>query len=37
MQYQYQYPGNHNPNTYDVWTVDRKTGMEIGNWTQNMN
>jgi len=34
--YQYRYPGKHNPNKYDVWSLgpDRKpdSGDEIGNW-----
>jgi type II secretion system protein G len=29
--YQYAAPGKHNPDSYDVWTVD-PNGNEIGNW-----
>ena len=31
--YQYQCPGQRNPDSYDVWTVS-PDGVEIGNWTQ---
>jgi general secretion pathway protein G len=35
-QYQYQYPGTHNPGTYDVWSMgpDRADGTadDVGNW-----
>ena len=30
--YHYQCPGNHNPDSYDVWTMS-PDGEEIGNWT----
>ncbi len=30
--YQYCFPGNHNPKSFDVWTVS-PDGLEIGNWT----
>ncbi len=33
-QYQYQTPGAHNPDSYDVWTINPYNGQEIGNWTQ---
>jgi general secretion pathway protein G len=32
QQYRYAYPGQHNPNSFDVWTVS-PDGQEIGNWT----
>ncbi|MCL2305859.1 MAG: type II secretion system major pseudopilin GspG [Planctomycetaceae bacterium] len=36
MPYQYAYPGQRNPNSYDLWSLgpDRApdTGDEIGNW-----
>jgi general secretion pathway protein G len=31
--YQYMCPGQHNPETYDCWTVSPE-GLEIGNWEQ---
>jgi general secretion pathway protein G len=30
--YQYVSPGQHNPDSFDVWTVS-PDGQEIGNWT----
>ncbi len=34
--YQYKYPGTHNPETYDIWSIgkDGKDGTDddIGNW-----
>jgi general secretion pathway protein G len=33
--YQYQMPGQHNPDSFDVWTVS-PDGQEIGNWTQEL-
>lgn len=30
--YQYQAPGQHNPDSFDVWTV-APDGEQIGNWT----
>jgi general secretion pathway protein G len=38
-QYQFQFPGQHNPDTYDLWSMgpDGQTGTadDIGNWMQN--
>jgi len=35
-QYQYQYPGSHNPGTYDIWSMgpDKADGTadDVGNW-----
>jgi general secretion pathway protein G len=35
--YQYSYPGKHNPDTYDVWSLGPDgvdgTADDIGNWT----
>jgi general secretion pathway protein G len=31
--YQYRYPGVHNPDRFDVWTVSPDS-QEIGNWTE---
>ena len=32
--FQYESPGTHHPESFDVWTVD-PVGHEIGNWAQN--
>ena len=29
--YQYQYPGRHNPDGFDLWTIS-PDGETIGNW-----
>jgi general secretion pathway protein G len=31
--YQYAYPGTHNSDTYDIWTISPE-GQEIGNWSE---
>jgi general secretion pathway protein G len=36
-RYQYRYPGIHNPNSYDVWSLGPdgvEDGHDIGNWKQ---
>ncbi|MBU6409807.1 MAG: type II secretion system major pseudopilin GspG [Verrucomicrobia bacterium] len=37
--YSYEYPGKHNPNSFDLWSAgpDGKSGTQddIGNWTTN--
>jgi general secretion pathway protein G len=36
QQYQYSVPGQHNTDSFDVWTISQPDGQQIGNWTQEL-